>query len=1096
MIALDAMRSSISVTIPAAIMQRKDPYCELVAVVTKEMTVHGNCHVRSQRGNAITSIRVECEQLLLDICLTKQFRSSGAAYEIHAPQARIEDNRLDLGSNASWKRHAGIDEADSALYSKRVMESWRGLPVLRKEEFDENGNPTQPGFRLPQLGALHALAAHWTVKAAHAKIVLPTGTGKTDVMIGASMMRPARRTLVIVPSDALRNQISERFSHLGILRKIGAATGEALDPVVGKLLKSPGTVNDISLLRSANIVVSTTNMLLSTENDELKEFLSWFDIVFFDEAHHLPSASWTRISSLVDDRSRVVAVTATPYRNDKRRVPGDLIYQFPLKLAQELGYFTTISVVKIEQIDPGAADVEIARAAVATLRSDEQNHGHRHMIMARARTKEHAETLFRIYQSNYPELDPVLLHSSISVEDRRLALAGIKNIRHRIIVCVDMLGEGVDIPSLKIAALHDSHKSLPVTLQFIGRFTRSSTTAGSATVVINVAEPMADTAVSELFAEDADWNDIIPDLSAKAVGSEEASSAFISTMQAFLNPEDKKFDLGLISAGTNATFYTALHFDPGRVESALSKTSRLHQSWISEDRDLIVFITQDIKYPDWSGSKDAASFDWNLSVMAFDGDTNLLYINSTFGDIRISRLARAVCGENSVRISGERMFRVFDGLNRAVLYNVGLYRKGQVRFQMLAGVDIGSQVSNAIQAGSTKSNLFSIGYDEGKKTNIGASFKGRIWSMTPLSISDWREWCKRVAVKIRDETIATDSFLKFTLIPREVSSKPAIRTFACIPPEQLLPGSHEGERKIFIEGEESIYTQVDLSFENIIELDHNILLEVALGSEPISMLKFSWSPSFRVEHDSGRRLFIAKGSEVVGLEEYLSSNPPALLLQDGSELVGKYHFQYPTNLPYTFSSDSILTLDWAEIPIRCESKWRDGVERQESVQGHMISLLLQQESDFVFDDDDTGEAADIIVLKDRPDLLELEVILYHCKHSSNDAPGARVDDLYVVCGQAVKSCRLMNHPEALLKHMARREKLLRGRPTRFQRGSLGDLHSLLRRLPSYRTRMSVCIVQPGLAASSLNEQLSSILAAADGFVLEFTGQRLKVFGSA
>ncbi|WP_346659404.1 helicase-related protein [Bradyrhizobium sp. 141] len=55
----------------------------------------------------------------------------------------------------------------------------------------------------------------------------------------------------------------------------------------------------------------------------------------------------------------------------------------------------------------------------------------------------------------------------------------------RIVVCVDMLGEGVDLPNLKIAALHDTHKSLAVTLQFIGRITRKGDdkTIGEATVV-------------------------------------------------------------------------------------------------------------------------------------------------------------------------------------------------------------------------------------------------------------------------------------------------------------------------------------------------------------------------------------------------------------------------------------------------------------------------------------------------------------------------------------------------------------------------------------------------------------------------------------
>ena len=37
---------------------------------------------------------------------------------------------------------------------------------------------------------------------------------------------------------------------------------------------------------------------------------------------------------------------------------------------------------------------------------------------------------------------------------------------------MNMLGEGFDQPSLKIAALHAPHASLGITLQFIGRFAR------------------------------------------------------------------------------------------------------------------------------------------------------------------------------------------------------------------------------------------------------------------------------------------------------------------------------------------------------------------------------------------------------------------------------------------------------------------------------------------------------------------------------------------------------------------------------------------------------------------------------------------------
>ena len=36
------------------------------------------------------------------------------------------------------------------------------------------------------------------------------------------------------------------------------------------------------------------------------------------------------------------------------------------------------------------------------------------------------------------------------------------------VIAVDMLGEGFDLPNLKVAALHHPHKSLAVTLQFMG----------------------------------------------------------------------------------------------------------------------------------------------------------------------------------------------------------------------------------------------------------------------------------------------------------------------------------------------------------------------------------------------------------------------------------------------------------------------------------------------------------------------------------------------------------------------------------------------------------------------------------------------------
>jgi superfamily II DNA or RNA helicase len=48
---------------------------------------------------------------------------------------------------------------------------------------------------------------------------------------------------------------------------------------------------------------------------------------------------------------------------------------------------------------------------------------------------------------------------------KRALLSSVGSGAHRIIVCVNMFGEGFDLPSLKVAALHSVHKSLGVTFR-------------------------------------------------------------------------------------------------------------------------------------------------------------------------------------------------------------------------------------------------------------------------------------------------------------------------------------------------------------------------------------------------------------------------------------------------------------------------------------------------------------------------------------------------------------------------------------------------------------------------------------------------------
>jgi hypothetical protein len=98
---------------------------------------------------------------------------------------------------------------------EKVLASWRNKFTFAVEDLETDA----PGLRLPQIGALHAIAAHFSVGSDFepATVVLPTGTGKTETMLASLVYSRERKMLVLVPSSVLRNQIAGKFSALGVL---------------------------------------------------------------------------------------------------------------------------------------------------------------------------------------------------------------------------------------------------------------------------------------------------------------------------------------------------------------------------------------------------------------------------------------------------------------------------------------------------------------------------------------------------------------------------------------------------------------------------------------------------------------------------------------------------------------------------------------------------------------------------------------------------------------------------------------------------------------------------------------------------------------
>ena len=140
----------------------------------------------------------------------------------------------------------------------------------------------------------------------------------------------------------------------------------------------------------------------------------------------------------------------------------------------------------------------------------------------------------------------------------------------------------------------------------------------------------------------------------------------------------------------------------------------------------------------------------------------------------------------------------------------------------------------------------------------------------------------------------------------------------------------------------------------------------------------------------------------------------------------------------------------------------------------------------IFDDDDALEIADVVAIRMADG--RLVVHLYHCKFSLEEKAGARVDDLYVVCGQAQKSVYWRDRIgfAQFVPHLVSREqkRLAKGLSSRFEKGNLRTLDEIGLRREVLRPEFKVFVVQPGLSKSGASPPVLELLAATSLYLKE------------
>lgn len=1003
---------------------------------------------------------------------------------------RIEDNPIQQKQHPSLDFPAG-ENIDFAKLHLSITSSW--LNAFRYKE--ESPDFDVKGLRPPQLGAVHAIQAHCITSKEPATIVLPTGTGKTETMLSAMVVRRCKRILVVVPSEPLRTQISGKFRTMGILKEIGVVSPDALFPVVCTLKHIPQSTNAVDNIFSRCQVVVATAQLLSQCSDEVKRAIAAYcPYLFVDEAHHREAESWTQLIHYFDN-SRIFQFTATPYRNDGKPITGKIIFNYPLRQAQQDGYFTYINFVPIQEFHPDTevVDREIASKAVAQLRHD-LDIGFDHILMARVNTINRAEQVFKIY-SDYSDLIPVRIHTGLSESERNSIKQQIVNKTAKIVVCVDMLGEGFDLPELKIAAFHDIRQSLPVTLQLAGRFTRNRDDLGEATIIANVAHPPTENELRELYKQDPDWNHLLRVTSEKMIQSQIDLREFIEGFDEITDEiplQNVRIKMSTAVYKTDCENWKPDNFEAGLVD----KNS---YDWIKQDvnhdQDTLVILTVKKTPIIWLKGEEFQSLEMELFVVFWDRNLKLLFVNQSTNKGYAEKLARAITGDATL-IKGLPVFRSLANVNRLRLRNVGLReeRGRLIRYVMRAGSDVEPAITSAQRQSASRCNIFGAGYENGNEVTIGCTIKGRIWSANECNLNEFVEWCRLVGAKIIDETIDPEKILEGVLVSEYLISRPNLVPIGIDWHESMYGKSESSYQVLFRTSNPSLH-HVELRMCEIPNLNEDLMFSLNHDDIEVKYRLILDSDNVRGYHievvDGDDVRFSIRGSDSILGKAFFEEFPPKIFFADGSTLSGNEFIDLSFDVqPY--DEQKIIRWDWTGTDIKVESQHID--KRKNSIQYRVIQELLSEDYDVIFDDDDAGEAADVVAIRDHKQ--HIEVGLFHCKFSSEPFAGQRIGDLYEVCGQAQKSIRWKAQSSALFDHLLGREPRIRDNISysRFARGNKTTLLTLRNKSRQYPVEFKIYAVQPGLASNPSRSQLE-LLSVTENHLMETYQLPFQVIGN-
>lgn len=982
-----------------------------------------------------------------------------------------------------------IARADSP---QKVLDCWANQFRFRAEGESED----EPGLRLPQIGALHAIAAHFSVGSRFepATVVLPTGTGKTETMLAAQVYLRPTRTLVLVSGVPLREQIEEKFRSLGYLPAAGAVPLELPGPRVAEISAGIRDVAEAqALLEQANIFIALPNSLSASDTGAIEHLAAGCSDLFVDEAHHVSAATWDAVKARFAGK-RVLQFTATPFRRDGERVDGRIIFNYKLGDAQAAGYYRKILLRTVEEYgDREARDEAVATEAVAALRHDLEDRKLDHILMARTETQKRADELLALYERLAPDLHPVVVYSERPNSQNREAVEALKDRNRtgsRIVVCVDMLGEGFDFPNLKIAALHDTHKSLAITLQFIGRFTRKGpTNVGEATVVTNIADPEAEAKLAALYAEGADWDLLIRRLSEERIEEELQLQDVVTRLKEKGNLASQ-LSLWNLRPSISTQFYRTKcsNWLPLQYAEALPRGA---ESWYAlDDKDnLLVAVVARSEGVRWGEYQNIFNTMYDLVVARWDKEEGVLALYaSDYDGLRTEQIAKALAGADADLFSGNAIFNILNNVELPLVKSLGSSRVGAISFTTYFGTNVTEGLGSIEKSEAELSHIACVGYEDGDRVLWGgAKRRGKVWQhRKSASVADWVDWTRSTWAKVTSDDEDVSNITKGFLKPQKINAPYQSYPIAAQWGEQAQLALSERQAVLFGSSNEKFLYEVDVDIEAVDE-DGTVSIRFAADDvHSVYRLRIAGGlpGGYSYEHVSGPAASFRRGTKPAEpMETYLQRDPVIVRYADGTYSYNCYHI--PSKLEAgLYPRESLEEWGFNGIPLNKESIGKSGDAN--TIQYRAFESL-KDEFDVIFNDDGSGEAADLVCLSNVDDTT-IRLTLVHCKGAHSARISADIRNFYVLCGQAQK-CIAAKHAgiPRLANNMRRREALwaTQGR-TRFLKGGLKELSYFKEKARKSKLEFEVLLVQPGANVQTVSDDILRLIATTELFLKKTT----------